>query len=167
VLVIRKGGERRWVQNSGEILEHSVTDLLNYAHEEGLLRSRKLIRYAHHIRWIRNMVVHERMPMFAQGAGEYLEMKVSRSRKARASYATIRLNKKEVADLGSSRGEITAYYCVSRLRQILRGLLAEEEPKSGVENESSGSLFHWEESGQDPEHVAGVGQGNRGAGTSG
>ena len=167
VLVLGKASKRRWVQHAGEILEHSITDLLNYAHEEGLLASRRLIRYAHHIRWIRNMVVHERMPMFADVDGDHLEMKVTRSRKKRASYATIRLNKKEVADLGSSRGEITAYYCVSRLRQILRGLLAEEEPDSGVEDESSASLFHWEETGKDTGPVARIGEGHRGSGSPG
>ncbi|MBN2565844.1 MAG: hypothetical protein JXB46_09040 [Candidatus Eisenbacteria bacterium] len=158
VLVFQKGTHRRWIQNPGEILEYGLTDLLNYAHEEGLLPSRTLIRYAHQIRWIRNMVIHERMPVFRECDDGHLEMKLARSRRNTASYATIRLAKDEVTELGRRRGEVTAYYCVTRLREILKGLLSEDGQDSGVEHEDSGSLFHWEEEGKDTRGISRAGQ---------
>jgi hypothetical protein len=61
------------------------------------------------------------------------------------------LEKAEVADLaGAGRrapaGELTAYFCVSRTRMVLRHLLAIPETEAKKVNESSGSFFLWSES---------------------
>ena len=143
-------GGRKWIQNPSDLFEYGVSDLLRLAHDEGLIAGRRLMQYAHQLRWIRNMVVHEAMPFFAERGDGSLEMRVIRSRSARVSYAIIRLKGEEVAGLSQKRGEITAYYCISRLREILQVLLGDEKPKDGVTDESSGSLFRWEEAGEAP-----------------
>jgi hypothetical protein len=149
-LPIAQDGQKRWIQCPGDLFEHSVTTLLKVAADEGLLKGRRVMQYAHHLRWIRNMVVHEAMPFFTEREGGDLEMRVIRSRSKPVSYAIIRMKGEEVAGLSGKRGEITAYYCVSRLREILQSLLREDKPESGVADESSGSLFRWEETKQDP-----------------
>jgi hypothetical protein len=149
-LVILDEGRKIWIQAPDDLFEHSVSTLLKLAHDEGLIKGKRVMQYAHQLRWIRNMVVHEAMPFFVEREGGMLEMRVIRSRSRPVSYAIIRLKSQEVAELSQKRGEITAYYCVSRLREILQGLLREDQPRDGVTDESSGSLFRWEEAREDP-----------------
>jgi len=149
-LQLRSAEVRRWIQKPSELFELGVSDLLRLAQEQGLMPGRRVMQYAHQLRWIRNMVVHEAMPFFALREDGTLEMRVIRSRSGRVSYAIIRLKGEEVAELEQKRGEITAYYCISRLREILQVLLRDEKPKGGVTDECSGCLFRWEETGEAP-----------------
>jgi hypothetical protein len=149
-LALTQDGKRIWLQGPEDLFEHSVSTLLSLAFDEGLIKGRRVMQYAHHLRWIRNMVVHEAMPFFVEREGGDLEMRVIRSRSKPVSYAMIRMKGEEVAGLSGKRGEMTAYYCVSRLREILQSLLREDKPESGVADDSSGSLFRWEETRQDP-----------------
>ena len=143
-------GRRMWIQSAGDLFDHNVSALLKLAHDEGLIKGKRVMQCAHELRWIRNMVVHEAMPFFVERQGGVLEMRVIRSRSKPASYAMIRMKGQEVEGLSRKRGEITAYYCVSRLREILQSLLREDRPENEVTDESSGSLFQWEEAGEDP-----------------
>jgi hypothetical protein len=154
-LAMEENGRRVWIQSPEDLFEHGVSSLLKLGHDEGLIKGKRLMQRAHELRWIRNMVVHEAMPFFVERDGGELEMRVIRSRSRPASHAMIRMKKQEVAGLSGKRGEITAYYCVSRLREILQSLLREERPRNGVTDESSGSLFHWEETGEDRRDLQG------------
>jgi hypothetical protein len=92
-------------------------------------------------------------------------MTVVKSRKGRPRYATLRLERAEVeglAEAGSLEGSaagrrsgraqrtstavLTAYFCVSRTRMILKSLFDEPETEARTSNESSGSLLFWQES---------------------
>jgi hypothetical protein len=134
-----------WIQTPGDLFLHGVSVLLRLAYDERLLRGKRIVQIAHHLRWIRNMVIHEALPLFAQSADGTLEMRVIRSRSATVSYATIRMKSAETAGLTQKRGETTAFYCISRLREVLEVLLRTEQPKNGASNESSDSLFQWQE----------------------
>lgn len=149
-LAMEDNGRRMWIQSAGDLFDHNVSALLKLAHDEGLIKGKRVMQCAHELRWIRNMVVHEAMPFFVERQGGVLEMRVIRSRSKPASYAMIRMKGQEVEGLSRKRGEITAYYCVSRLREILQSLLREDRPENEVTDESSGSLFQWEEAGEDP-----------------
>jgi hypothetical protein len=110
---------------------------------------------AHEIRWVRNSVVHETIPLFKPIDERFFEMSVVKSRKGRPRYATLRLERSEVSGLEghrSGRGrrtstaELTAYFCVSRTRMILQSLFDEPEMEAKTSDESGGSLLLWQES---------------------
>ena len=92
------------------------------------------------------MVVHDRMPFFQDTGKKNLEMKVLKSRKKPVKYAKIKLNAEEVEDIKKSKGEITAYFCISRVREVLKNLLREnktEKLKKEENYEDSSYLFRW------------------------
>ncbi len=128
---------------------HTPLDLIGLlllAEQENILNDKRLILYAHQIRWIRNMVVHDRMPFFQDTGKKNLEMKVLKSRKKPVKYAKIKLNAEEVEDIKKSKGEITAYFCISRVREVLKNLLREnktEKLKKEENYEDSSYLFRW------------------------
>ncbi|HTP57951.1 MAG TPA: hypothetical protein VMM82_03475, partial [Spirochaetia bacterium] len=174
-LAFTKGGERRWLQTKGDLLELELVDMLDLVRAEGIIRDGRTLLLAHEIRWIRNMVVHEKIPVFRQREDGFLEMTVAKSRKGRVRYAKVLLDRKEVSELletqgsdsaetggsasagppaaarsaaapqylGSAAAQLTAYFCVSRTRMILRSLFSEEPTEGKTNNESGGSLLLW------------------------
>ena len=140
-----QGKRQRWIQTAGELLEFNLSDLVSIAREQGVLKGQSSTRLCHQLRWIRNMAVHERIPVFADKSEGRLEMRVVRSRKNPGSHAKIVLDKREVADLAGKRGELTAYFCVTRLREILRSLLLDGTEKKEENDEGWASLFPREE----------------------
>ena len=172
-LAFNKGGERRWLQTKGDLLELELVDMLDLVRAEGIIRDGRTLLLAHEIRWIRNMVVHEKIPVFRQRDDGFLEMTVAKSRKGRVRYAKVLLDRKEVSQLletpdgvpaerdarppagssaagpqylGSAAAQLTAYFCVSRARMILRSLFNETPTEGKTSNESGGSLLLWQES---------------------
>jgi hypothetical protein len=91
------------------------------------------------------MVVHDRVPVFRPAEGGHLEMKVAKSRKGTVKYATIRLDTAEVEGLEGAAAELTGYYCVSRVRQILEALFPAEPTEAAKHHESGGGLLLWQE----------------------
>lgn len=146
ILFKRKKNSSIWIQNREQLLELDLIGLLLLAEQEKILDDKRLILYSHQIRWIRNMVVHDRMPFFKDTGKKNLEMKVLKSRKKPVKYATIKLDAKEVENIIKKRGEITAYFCISRVRDVLKTLLRESNAQKleKEENYENGSyLFRW------------------------
>jgi hypothetical protein len=108
-----------------------------------------MLLLAHEIRWIRNMVVHERIPIFELHDEKHLEMTVTKSRRGRVRAARVLLDRAEVAGLGngsrSAAAELTAYFCVSRTRMVLRHLFQQHRAEEKKQDESSGGLLLWAE----------------------
>jgi hypothetical protein len=156
-----RSGHRRWLATRQDLLDLELVDMLELAKTEGVLRSGRVLLLAHEIRWIRNSVVHETIPLFHRAGDAQLELTVAKSRKGRPRHAILRLDQAEASGLAgagpegtarsSARGrrapsaELTAYYCVSRTRMILQNLF----PRSGTEgrkqDESGGGLLLWQE----------------------
>ena len=177
-LALAKGRDRRWFQTKSDLLELELVDMLDLARTEGIIRDGRTLLLAHEIRWIRNMVVHEKIPIFRPKDSAMFEMTVAKSRKGRMHYAKVLLPKDEVRTLleaepfgtssareggdgrsvvsaklawsgphpGSAAAQLTAYFCVSRVRMILRALFSELPSKGKANNESGDSLFLWQES---------------------
>jgi hypothetical protein len=167
-LAFTRNGERRWLQTRGDLLELELVDMLDLARAEGIIHDGRTLLLAHEIRWIRNMVVHEKIPVFRVRDLRFLELTVTKSRKGRVRYARVLLEKDEVEALlddaeagagkkpgkrprasggpsGSGAAQLTAYFCVSRARMILRGLFSEEKTEAKEKDESGGSLLLWQE----------------------
>jgi hypothetical protein len=157
-LPFARGGEKRWLQTRHDLLELELVDMLDLARAQGIITDGRTLLLAHEIRWIRNMVVHEKIPLFRVKDEKFLSMAVTKSRRGRVRYAHIQLERAEVADLpgaaaagtkGAARraapGELTAYFCVSRTRMILRHLFNTPQAEGKKENESGGNLFLWAE----------------------
>ena len=149
-LPFTRGGEKRWLQTRHDLLELELVDMLDLARAQGIITDGRTLLLAHEIRWVRNMVVHEKIPLFRARDEKFLEMAVTKSRRGRVRYARILLEKAEVADLTgagrrASAGELTAYFCVSRARMVLRHVLAKPETEVQKDNESGGSFFLWSE----------------------
>ncbi|HET6451688.1 MAG TPA: hypothetical protein VFI08_10270 [Spirochaetia bacterium] len=142
------GGEQRWLQTRHDLLELELVDMLELAREQGIITEGRTLLLAHQIRWIRNMVVHEKIPVFKARDEGHLELTVTKSRRGRVRYARILMDTAEVAALpepgGPASATLTAYFCVSRTRMVLRTLLKSTEAKRG--DESGGSLLLWSES---------------------
>jgi len=162
-----RGGERRWLQTRQDLLELELVDMLDLARAEGIIREGRTLLLAHEIRWIRNMVVHEKIPVFHVRDDRFLELTVTKSRRGRIRFARIPLERSEVEGLlpraaegsaATSRGrrariarggrpeELTAYFCVSRARMILRSLFSEIKTEGKSKDESGSSLLLWKES---------------------
>jgi len=139
-------GEKKWLQSRHDLLDLELVDMLDLARAEGIIREGRTLLLAHEIRWIRNMVVHDKVPLFRSRDERYLLMTVAKSRRGRVKYAKILLEKAEVAPLGGARSELTAYFCVSRTRMILQSLFGTGTAKAGTKDESGGSLLLWNES---------------------
>ena len=147
------GGEKRWLQTRHDLLELELVDMLELAHAERIIADGKVLLLAHEIRWIRNMVVHEKIPVFRELDQTHLEMKVTKSRRGRVRYARVLLARAEVADLlhgeagraALAAAELTAYFCVSRTRMVLRHLFDHADTEAKGSNESGGSLLLWAE----------------------
>ncbi len=144
-LSARKGGEKRWLQSRDDLLDMELVEMLELARAEGIIREGRILLLSHEIRWIRNAVVHDKLPLFKSFDERFYRMTVPKSRRGRIKYATIQLEKAEVAGLGSARPELTAYFCVSRTRMILRGLFGAKTTEAKAKNEGSGDLFLWQE----------------------
>ncbi len=149
-LPFTRGAEMRWLQTRHDLLELELVDMLDLARAEGIITEGRTLLLAHEIRWIRNMVVHEKIPVFRDHDERRLAMMVTKSRRGRVRYARILLDKAEVADLGDGRraasGELTAYFCVSRTRMVLRHLFNDPHTEAKKRDESGGSLLLWSES---------------------
>jgi hypothetical protein len=186
-LCFKRYGDLHWVQTRADLLDLELVDMLDLSRAEGIIRDGKTLLLAHEIRWIRNMVVHDKIPLFSVKDVKYLEMSVVKSRRGRVKYAKILLEKAEVAELSGqtlperqtsrggsgskagtrfqgARAELTAYFCVSRTRMILRNLFTDEGTEADKRNESSGDLFLWEEPGEADGTLQGAGKRNRSAG---
>jgi hypothetical protein len=141
------GAETRWLQTRHDLLELELVDMLELARAQGIITGGRTLLLAHEIRWIRNMVVHEKIPVFRERDTRFLELTVTKSRKGRVRYARILLERAEVADLAvNAAPELTAYFCVSRSRMILRNLFNQPDTEGNKGNESGGSLFLWAQS---------------------
>lgn len=164
-LAFSRNGARRWLANRHDLLDLELVDMLELAKTEGAIQSGQVLLLAHEIRWVRNSVVHETIPLFTPVDERFFEMTVVKSRKGRPRYATLRLERSEVSGLEgaeapespaegqhSARGrrtstaELTAYFCVSRTRMILQSLFNEPKTEARTSDESSGSLLLWQES---------------------
>jgi hypothetical protein len=165
-LPFSRSGEKRWLQTREDLLELELVDMLELAREERVITEGRVLLLAHEIRWIRNMVVHEKIPLFQERDDKTLELKVAKSRRGFSSrngrgkirYARIILGREEVADLVSGPGparegaghggaaELTAYFCVSRTRMVLRHLFQTVDTEEKNKNESGGSLLLFAES---------------------
>ncbi len=172
-LPFTRGGDKRWLQTKADLLELELVDMLDLARAEGIITEGRTLLLAHEIRWIRNMVVHEKIPVFRARDDKFLELTVAKSRKGRVRYARVLLEKNEVKALlegggnalendapdteekqdlssagfsGSAAAQLTAYFCVSRARMILRALFSEPKREGKTNNESGGSLLLWQES---------------------
>lgn len=164
-LAFMRGGRHTWLSDRHDLLDLELVDMLELAKAEGVLRSGRVLLLAHEIRWIRNSVVHESIPLFHAADERFLELTVAKSRKGRPRYATVRLERVEVAGLpGSAAGaragrqvragsaprplaaQVTAYFCVSRTRMILANLFAGPDKEGRKRDESGGSLLLWQES---------------------
>ena len=102
-LAFTRGAERRWLQTRHDLLELELVDMLDLARAEGIITEGRTLLLAHEIRWIRNMVVHEKIPVFRVHDEKHLEMTVTKSRRGRVRYARILLDKAEVADIMDER----------------------------------------------------------------
>jgi hypothetical protein len=160
-LQFRHGGSRRWLQNRGDLLDLDLVEMLELARAEGILRDGKTLLLSHEIRWVRNMVVHDRMPVFVRKDEKRLEMRLIKSRKPPLRHAVVLMDRAETEGLSGDSGEITAYFCISRIRRILRNLFASViETEERTEHESSGSLFQWQEPGQGAPVGGRIGEGS-------
>jgi hypothetical protein len=144
-LAFRRDRRDRWLASRSDLLDLELVDMLDLARSEGLLHQGRLLLAAHQIRWIRNMVVHDRVPIFRERDERHFELIVAKSRKGPAKHATILLDKAEAAGLSGARAELTAYYCVSRARMILAALFHEEHTEEGGRDESGSGLLLWPE----------------------
>ena len=161
-LSFNRNGRRFWLATRHDLLDMELVDMLELAKIEGAIRSGRILLLAHEIRWIRNSVVHETIPLFRAADDRFFELTVAKSRKGRPRYATLRLERAEVSGLagaaadaqqrpaGRSRrippAELTAYFCVSRTRMILQNLFSEPDTEGRKSDESGGSLLLWQES---------------------
>jgi hypothetical protein len=155
-LSFNRNGRRRWLSTRHDLLDLELVDMLELAKVEGAIRSGRIMLLAHEIRWIRNSVVHESIPLFRPVDDRFFEMTVAKSRKGRPRYATLRLERTEVSGLAAAGSagrprrippaELTAYFCVSRTRMILQNLFAQPETEGRKSDESGGSLLLWQES---------------------
>ncbi len=141
----KKKDKTIWIQNREELLSLDLVDLLQIIYEEGIIKSDRLMLYSHQIRWIRNMVVHDRIPEFKEGKNGIMEMRVIKSRRKPVKYAKIKMSRDEIKGLTGKRGEATAYFCISRVRNVLEELLFDPKTKSieigEAENENGSYLF--------------------------
>jgi hypothetical protein len=148
-LSLAKGAERRWLQTRDDLLDLDLVAMLDLARAEGVIADGRSLLLAHQVRWIRNMVVHERIPLFRAGDAERLELRVLKNRRGRAQEALVTLPRAEVAGLAGAlpapSAEITAYFCVSRTRMILAGLFENERVEARNDDESGGGLLLWPE----------------------
>lgn len=144
-LVSMRGGVRRWLANRHDLLDLELVEMLELSRSEGILREGRLLLAAHEIRWIRNMVVHDRVPVFRPDAEGGLSMSVAKSRKGTVKYATIRLDTAEVEGLAGPPAALTGYFCVSRVRQILEALFPAESSEATKHHESGGGFLLWQE----------------------
>lgn len=144
-LVCTRYGERRWLASRHDLLDLELVEMLDLSRSEGILREGRHLLAAHEIRWIRNMVVHDRVPVFRPASGGGLMMSVAKSRKGTVKYATIKLDPAEVEGLEGAPAELTGYFCVSRVRMILGALFPEERREAVEDDESGGDLFLWQE----------------------
>jgi hypothetical protein len=149
-LPFTRGGEKRWLQTRHDLLELELVDMLDLARAEGIITEGRTLLLAHELRWIRNMVVHETIPLFRPHDGTHLEMRVTKSRRGRVRYARILLDRAEVAGIIDEKHqgskELTAYFCVSRTRMVLRSLFSQPRTEGKKHDESGGSLLLWAES---------------------
>ena len=149
-LPFTRGSEKKWLQTRHDLLELELVDMLDLARAQGIITDGRTLLLAHEIRWIRNMVVHEKIPVFRVQDEKHLVMMVTKSRRGRVRYARILLDIPEVADIADGRrpgsGELTAYFCVSRTRMVLRHLFMQAKTKGKKKDESGGSLLLWAES---------------------
>lgn len=161
-LLFRRGAGKRWLQNRGDLLDLELVDMLELARAERIIRDGRTLLLAHEIRWVRNMVVHDRMPVFSAGDGKRLEMRVIKSRKTPVRHAVVAMEAGETEGLSSGdKGEITAYFCISRIRKVLKSLFASVmETEGKAKHESGGSLFQWQEQGQGAPAGGRAGQGD-------
>jgi hypothetical protein len=143
------GGEKRWLQTRHDLLELELVDMLDLVRAENIITEGRTLLRAHEIRWIRNMVVHEKIPLFRERDPTHLEMLVTKSRRGAVRHAHVLMEAAEVADLRQERpnisGELTAYFCVSRTRMILRHLFKQPDTEGKKSDESGVSLFLWSE----------------------
>jgi hypothetical protein len=144
-IVSTRDGAQRWLASRHDLLDLELVEMLDLSRSEGILREGRHLLAAHEIRWIRNLVVHDRVPVFRAAADGGLEMTVAKSRKGTVKYATIRLDTAEVEGLGGAPAELTGYFCVSRVRTILEALFPAEPTEATKHNESGGGLFLWQE----------------------
>lgn len=144
-LVFAKDRENHWLSSRHDLLDLQLVDMLDLARSEGILREGRLLLAAHQIRWIRNMVVHDRVPVFRERDDGRLELSVVKSRRGTPRHATILLEKAEVEGLAGAAAELTAYFCVSRTRMILAALFHEERTEESGRDESGSGLLLWPE----------------------
>jgi len=144
-IVSTRDGAERWLASRHDLLDLELVEMLDLSRSEGILREGRHLLAAHEIRWIRNMVVHDRVPVFRPSEGGGFAMSVAKRRKGTLKYATIRLDTAEVEGLEGPPAALTGYFCVSRVRRILEALFPAEPTEATKHDESGGNLLLWQQ----------------------
>jgi hypothetical protein len=113
-----QGSRVESVTSLEELEKMSFNDMINFCKQKKIL-SEQLFRDLCLIKDIRNKTLHERIPRFREAEGGF----VLTLRKGNF-VSRISLETEEVAELSGNGYQITAYYCLSRMRRIFAYLLA-------------------------------------------
>ena len=108
------------ITSKEEILNLCLQELILVCYQNDIFLEKEMAKLSHDIRKIRNYCVHDEMPLFTQNKNEYV------LKSATGSHANEKLNislpASEVKDISASIEQLTPYYCVTRVRQVLSDL---------------------------------------------
>jgi hypothetical protein len=113
-----QGSRVEKVSHVEELEKMSFNDMINFCKQKKILPE-QLFRDLCFIKDIRNKTLHERIPRFREVEGSF----VLRLKKQNF-VSEISLEREEVEELRANGYQITAYYCLSRMRRIFAHLLA-------------------------------------------
>lgn len=111
---------KRKITTQDEIYNLCLQELILACYQNELFLEKRMAKLAHDIRKIRNYCVHAEMPLFTQNKNEYV-LKISTGTQANEK-ENISLPENEVKDLTDNIEQLTPYYCVTRVRQVLGDL---------------------------------------------
>jgi hypothetical protein len=133
-----QGSRVEKVTRAEELEKMSFNDMINFCKQKKIL-SEQLFRDLCFIKDIRNKTLHERIPRFREVEGSYVLVLKKGNFVSRIS-----LEPGEVGELNADGYQITAYYCLSRMRRIFARLLSAPEthpPPGAGTQEPGGRLF--------------------------
>jgi len=103
-----------------EIQNLCLQELILVCYQNDIFLEKEMTKLAHDIRKIRNHCVHDEMPLFTLNRNEYV-LKISTGTQGNEK-VNISLSVNEVKDLADNIEQLTPYYCVTRVRQVLGDL---------------------------------------------
>jgi hypothetical protein len=112
-----QGSRIEKVTTQDELEKMSFNDMINFCKQKKIL-SEELFRDLCFIKDIRNRTLHERIPRFREAEGSFILTLRKGNYISRVSLET-----QEVGELRENGYQITAYYCLSRMRRIFAHLL--------------------------------------------